>query len=238
MKNKRFLTALFGLLLLSLPVLAVFDVNNLSATLSNLRLELQRDYHKISVTQEDLKDNYEQQHQKMVDIIKDCNELSLMLYSQKQDYTFDLSYALERVSMEFKDFSDDRMPYDRIVASLDLEIDRYARLIESLRRLPPERKEVEIVPDSLAYHNDTLDFHLQMNEGVLNRTLEQEVLALSDTTGGAVPFILDEAGETDRDSCLFYASELLMLYARTKETVVADSIHYREAYLRLKESYE
>lgn len=234
MKQKR-LTLLFAILVTALPVLAVFNESNLNQTLRSLRNELQSDYQKMSKTQIRLQDNYAQQHQKMVDIMKECNQLSLMLYSQKQDYTFDLSYALEKVSNEYNDFNEDRMPYDRIVKSLDVEIERYARLLEALRRLPPERQEINVVPDSLAYRNDTLEQHLALNNG-MRLDLEAEAKALKDST--AAPFILDEQGEEDRDSCIFYASELLKMYAESKDIVVADSIHYREAALRLKESYD
>ena len=53
-----------------------------------------------------------------------------------------------------------------------------------------------------------------------------------------VPFVLDEQGEDDRDQCIFYAGEILKMYAETKAVVVADSIHYYETYLRLKETYD
>ena len=234
MRQKR-LTLLFAILVTALPVFAVFNESNLNQTLRSLRNELQNDYRKLSQTQVRLESNYERQHQKMVDIMKECNQLSLMLYSQKQDYTFDLSYALEKVSKEYNEFYEDRMPYDRIVRSLDVEIERYARLLESLRRLPPERKQIDVVPDSLAYRNDTLDQHLALNAG-MRLDLEAQAEALKDST--ASPFILDEQGEKDRDSCIFYASELLKMYAQSKALVVADSIHYREAALRLKESYD
>ena len=237
--KRRYSSIIFALLLFAIPAFAVFSGSNLSVTLKNLRNELEGDYHRISLTQEKLSTRYEEQHQKMVDIIKQCNELSLMLYSQKPDYTFDLSFALEKVTREYNDFNEDRMPYDRIVNALDIEIDRYARLIESLRRLPPELNDLEVVPDSLAYHNDTLDFHLQKNESLLQQALEQEMTALAEAEEkGEHPFLLDKEGEVDRDSCLFYASELLKMYADSKNQAVSDSIHYREAYLRLKESYD
>ncbi|MBQ6911065.1 MAG: hypothetical protein IJQ35_02735, partial [Bacteroidales bacterium] len=158
--------------------MAVFTGMDLDATLSNLRRELFHDYRQISRTQVQLQEKYAVQHQRMVDIVKKCNDLSLMLYSQKQDYTFDISYALEKVSQEFNDFNKNRTPYDRIVSSLDIEINRYARLIESLRRLPPELVEVEVVPDSLAYHNDTLDAHLMQNESLLQQELIGQVEAV------------------------------------------------------------
>ena len=233
-KKSLFLTG--AILLFSLPVLAVFNGNNLGATLRNLRRELQREHVQMSRTRDKISTNYEEQHEKMVDIIKECNELSLMLYSQKQDYTFDLCYALETIHTEYEDFNRDRRPYDRIVSGLDVEINRYARLIEALRRLPPERALVEEVPDSLAYHNDSLDYYIRDNESSrLERLIEEAARAQEDS---AAVFLLNEQGERDRDSCIFYASELLKMYAESRAIVVADSTHYVEAYLHLKESYD
>ena len=273
MKRRKLIGILIGLFAIAVPAMAVFTGMDLDATLSNLRRELHHDYRQIAKTQTRMERKYAVQHKRMVDIVKKCNDLSLMLYSQKQEYTFDISYALEKVSEEFNDFNKTRTPYDRIVASLDVEIDRYARLIESLRRLPPELRDLEVVPDSLAYHNDTLDAHLEHNESLLQQALQEQVaavLALNEAEAAArqeepivpnepqkavaaaepeapeeegeeetVPaFILSEAGQADRDSCLLYASELLKMYAQTREQVMADSTHYREARLRMDESYE
>ena len=246
MNKRKLLSIVVALLVMAVPAMAVFTGLGLDATLSNLRRELYHDYRKMDSTRERMDLKYADQHRKMVDIVKKCNDLSLMLYSQKQEYTFDISYALEKVSQEFNDFNNNRTPYDRIVATLDVEINRYARLIESLRRLPPELREVEVVPDSLAYHNDTLDAHLMHNESLLQQELQEQVEAVltmnaaQDTVAEAerIPaFILSDAGQVDRDSCLLYASELLKLYAQTREQVMADSTHYREAQLRMEESY-
>ncbi len=235
MKTHKLITILVALLVVAVPATAVFTGMGLDATLSNLRRELNYDYLHISSTREHMAARYDVQHQKMVDIVKKCNDLSLMLYSQKQDYTFDISYALEKVCEEFNDFNKNRTPYDRIVSSIDVEINRYARLIESLRRLPPELREVEVVPDSLAYHNDSLDVHLMQNESLLQQELEEQVKVI---LASKEAFILSESGQADRDSCLLYASELLKLYAERRELVMADSTHYREAELRMQESYE
>ena len=234
MKKRKLLSILFALLVMAVPAMAVFTGMGLDATLSNLRRELYHDYLQISKTHQQMESKYEVQHKKMVDIVKKCNDMSLMLYSQKQDYTFDISYALEKVTQEYNNFNKNRTPYDRIVSTLDVEINRYARLIESLRRLPPELRDVEVVPDSLAYHNDSLDVHLMQNESLLQQELHEQVEAVlaQDT-----PFILSENGQTDRDSCLLYASELLKMYAETRDLVMADSTHYREAKLRMEESY-
>ena len=243
MKKRKLLILVATLLFMAVPAMAVFTGLGLDATLSNLRRELYRDYKQIGHTRDQMESNYAVQHRKMVDIVKKCNDLSLMLYSQKQDYTFDISYALEKVSQEFNDFNKNCTPYDRIVSSLDMEINRYARLIESLRRLPPELRDVEVVPDSLAYHNDTLDAHLSHNASLLQQELQEQVEAIlafnaaQDTVSAEdrVPaFILSDSGQADRDSCLLYASELLKLYAETREQVMADSTHYREARLLME----
>ena len=248
MKKLRFLRRLAVLLAIATVTMAVFTGQDLDVTLSNLRRELYHDYKQIDKTQQRLKSKYEDQHQKMVGIVKKCNEMSLMLYSQKQDYTFDISYALERVTQEFNDFNKNRTPYERIVASLDFEIARYARLIESLRRLPPELEDLELVPDSLAYHNDTLDAYLMRDESLLQQELQEQVetvLTQNDTVKDETAikktssvFILSESGQIDRDSCLFYASELLKMYAEMREQVMADSIYFREARIRMEESYQ
>lgn len=245
MKKRKLLSILVALFAVAVPAMAVFTGLDLDATLANLRRELYHDYRQMSQTQELLKGKYEVQHNRMVDIVKKCNDLSLMLYSQKQDYTFDVSYALEKVSEEYEDFNKNRTPYDQIVSKLDIEINRYARLIESLRRLPPEFKEVEVVPDSLAYHNDTLDAHLLSNESLLQQALQEQVdelFAMMQEQEGILAtaeesmpaFILSEQGQADRYTCLFYASELLKMYADARQMTMADSTHYREAQLRMQ----
>ncbi|MBQ9661297.1 MAG: mechanosensitive ion channel [Bacteroidales bacterium] len=247
MKRNKLFSVYAALTIIALPAAAVFSGMDLDATLTNLRRELYHEYRQISRTQDQLQARYETQHQRMVDIVKKCNDLSLMLYSQKQDYTFDIAYALEKVTKEYYAFNKNRTPYDRVVTGLDIEIGRYARLIESLRRLPPELKYIEVVPDSLAYHNDTLDAHLSQNESLLQQELNVMLDSLLTQTiqqdsilqrASNSAFILSEAGQADRDSCMFYASELLKMYAQTRELVMTDSTHYREAHLRIKESYD
>lgn len=232
--KKHYLSILILFVAVALPLFAG-EPETLSKQLYSLRYELQRDYRQMSVTKVKMTNKYEEQHQKMVDIIRQCNALSLRLYSQKQEYTLDLCFALERVRDEYVDFNKDRTPYDRIVSNLDIEIDRYARLIEALRRLPPERTYIRNLPDSLAYHNDTLNLHLRLNSD--NRIdLAEEAKDLD--RNEALVFVLDKEGERNRDTCLYYATELLKMYAESREIVVSDSVHYQETYLRLKESYD
>ena len=233
MKKKQFFF-LAALLAITVPILAISYGKNLNRTLRMLRNELNVDYQQIDKNRERLTEDYEKQRQKMVDVMKECDQLSLTLYSQKQGFTFDVSYALQRVTQKYNEFNQDRGPFDRIVSNLNVEMERHARLIESLRRLPPELDTIVGIPDSLLIHYDSLN---PLFFSSTHLELDQEIKAMADSIS-MVPFVLDEQGEDDRQQCIFYAGELLKMYADTKAVVVADSIHYYETFLRLKETYD
>jgi len=233
MKKKRIL--FFAVLMaVAVPIFAISYGKNLNRTLRMLRNELSVDYQQIDKNRERLTEDYEKQRQKMVDVMKECDELSLMLYSQKQGFTFDVSYALQKVTQKYNEFNQDRGPFDHIVSNLNVEMERHARLIESLRRLPPELDTIAGIPDSLLIHYDSLN-PLFFSSAHLE--LDEEVKAMADSIS-IIPFVLDEQGLNDREQCIFYAGEILKMYAETKTVVVADSIHYYETYLRLKETYD
>jgi len=231
MKKKR-ITALLAAFLLTLPLSAVLGERNLASTLHSLRSELEQDYERIFTSQGRLAEQHGEQHEQMISIMKKCNELALMLYSQKQEYTFDLTYALESVTDEYNDFNRNRMPYDRTVGQLDIEIERLSRLIESLRRLPPQLQDIADLPDSLRYYNDSIKVDILELERQLGLT-EEDAEALEDDA-----FVLDEAGQLERDSCIFFATTLLKMYSANKEYIIEDSTHYENVHLRLKESYD
>ncbi len=234
--KKKLLTLTLTLCLCAIPLWAIVGGRSLTNTLKDLCTELKTAYQQRTEAQQRFNDDYERQHQRMIDVVTESNELSILLYTQEQEMTFDLAYALKKVTADYKAFSMDRRPYDHIVSSLNYEIDRNARLVEALRRLPPMMKEIEmeIVPDSLLYRNDSLDVHLADSIS----SLEKEIIKIAFKDSLSAPFVLDSIGETLRDSCIFFASELLKMNANNRATVIADSMHYQEAFLRLKETYD
>ena len=234
--KRRLSTIVFAILVFAIPVLSVVNGQPLTDVLRDLKTELSIDYERSTIEQEQFNTDYERQHQRMVDVITSANELSILLYTQDQNMTFDLAYALNKVSSAYKDFGKDRRPYDRMVHEHNIEIDRYARLIEALRRLPPIKKEieVEIVPDSLLFHGDSLTEEYK----AIASSLEKEVIRISVKDSLSSPFVLDQEGEVYRDSCIRLASELLKQQAQNRATIVADSTHYQAAYWRMKEAYD
>ena len=234
--KKKLLISTLSLLLFALPLWAIVSGRSLSLTLRDLCNELHEDFQLRSETQLRFDEDYERQHQRMMDVISKSNELSILLYTQEQDMTFHLAFALKKVTDEYNHFTRERRPYDHLVSSLNYEIDRYARLIEALRRLPPMKKEieVEIVPDSLLYRNDSIDLHISDSIS----SLEKEIIRIAAKDTIQTPFVLDSAGQAFRDSCIYLASELLKMHADNRQNVIADSTHYQEAYWRMQEAYD
>lgn len=271
--KKRILTTIAALIVTVLPALAVFNEKDLSHTLSVLRFELIQENRRMENSRSELNFNNEQQHRQMIDMIKQCNELSLILYSQNQDFTFDMTYALQEVSDKYTEFNKSRMPFDDIVEYLNVEVERYERLIESLRRLPPMLSAIDEVPDSLKEATDSLimimdtehmkqhmheegidlddNAHARTSKGALGNLLQvnqngaNPLNALAGVILGQKrdeiehgPFMLDSASCVDRDSCLFYARNLLKMYIEQREVIIDDNQHYQEMNQRLTETYD
>ncbi len=263
---KKLLPILAAFLLLAIPAYAVFNEKNFTRTLSILRSELHQENVKMEQLRALLNADSEVQHQRLVDMTRRCNELSLILYSQNQDYTFDLTYALEEVTKEYNDYTKQRMPFDEIVERMNLEIERYEHLAEALRRLPPVLDKIDAVPDSLSavmdtilfneathHHKDGYDFVGTRQEAGSD---DQPALAHFDGTEHGhsdhdhlieqiseyaqsvdQSFYLDEQGQADRDSCLAHTLSLLALYTEFRDRIVMDNDHYEGMKKRLEESY-
>jgi len=234
MSKRKTAAALLALCLLALPVWAVFNERDLAQTLSVLRYELQQDYLKMSRSEERLGRRNDSRHGQMVELMKKCNELSLILYSQNQDYTFDVTYALKEVTRQYNDFSTNKMPYDDMLARLNLEIDRYERLVASLERLPSQQRREEAPPVQMDSARRQRYDSLGIRTGHRERPEEPEG---RDSLRRERPFLLNEGSMEDRDSCLFYATALLNMYTQMRNRVIVDSDHYEDASARLDEIY-
>ena len=236
MKKKRILTLVLTLLVL-VPAYAVLNEKDLAQTLSVLRYELRSAWLASEERAERTQGRGARQHAQLVQMMQRSNELSLMLYSQKQDYTFDMTYALNEVSRQYDEFSSRKLPFDDIITRLDIDIDRYDRLIHTLKRLPPAQ--------IMAYRDSTgqlvyMDAAVWRNRRDSLRRARGETVTrrVMDTTGRTRPFVLDSLGQQDRDSCIFYAENLLRICRMQKEQLVRDSTHYAETAALLKSTYD
>ena len=223
---KKKITAILLSLLVLVPAFAVLSEKDLAHTLSVLRYELSASYRNSERMSSRMKGSGERQHARLVHMMQQSNELSLMLYSQKQDYTFDMTYALNEVSRQYDEFASRRLPFDDIIKRLDIDIDRYTRLIHTLKSLPPSTT-VEYL-DSLG-NVVMLDASVRVSR---NSGLERRY------GKGEHTFQLDSLGQADRDSCIFYAQGLLDISMAQKERLVTDSVHYEQTAGMLKSAYD
>ena len=232
---KRLLTFAFALCVSFLPLMAIVNGRTLPKMLKELHTELWTAYSQRADAQQRFKEDYDRQHQKMIDIISNTDELAIVLYTQEREMTFDLTYALKKASANYKDFGNDKMPYDRIVKNLDYEIDRYSRLLEALRRIPPI-KTTDGAKGVVRHHDDSTGVSTSGKASAL----EEEVIRLATINNNTVssPIALDKEGEIYRDSCMLYASRLMKMHADNRQKMVADSAHYQAVYQRITKAYK
>ena len=200
MKKKKLIPIVITAIMWIMPMSAAASGSPLSNnTLSDLNTELQTSYVQIPHMQAYYDDLYMKRHQELLDAINTSNKQSILLYTQENRMTFNMAYVLKKVTTDYKVFHKDKQPYEKDLNSLNFNIERYARLIESLRRLPPRMQEIEesLVPDSLLYHNDSLEIYLSQSASAL----EKEIIGISKDTATDA-FVLDAEGEQYRDSCI------------------------------------
>lgn len=199
------------MLFVSFSSYAVLKEKNLASTLSVLRAELEKSYNEQKQNMARYNARTEAQHKQMIAMMQKSDQTALMLYSQKQDFTFDMTYACHEATTQYREFSKNRMPYDRITSRLDTEIARYEALIESLRSLPPSMNK----PKAPAKGNGPKK---PANSG---NPKEQ-------------PFTLNAQGQADRKACLTYAIALKDNLKKMRESIIADSEHYNTVAEKLK----
>ena len=85
--KKKLLTLTLTLCVCAIPLWAIVSGRSLTNTLKELCSELQTEYQQRAEAQQRFNDDYERQHQRMIDVINKSNELSILLYTQEQEMT-------------------------------------------------------------------------------------------------------------------------------------------------------
>jgi len=132
---KRILTVLL-VLLTTLSAQAVLKEKDLQQTLQILRTELTTHHRELSQQIEMNRKQSEQVRQQLITTMQRSDQNSLMLYSQKLDYVFDLTYACHEATEQFHDFRRQQLPFQMFMEKADAEIARYDSLITSLKSMP------------------------------------------------------------------------------------------------------
>ena len=123
-------------LLTTLSAQAVLKEKDLQQTLQILRAELTMHHRELSQRIEMNRKQNEQVRQRLLETMKRSDQNSLMLYSQKLDYVFDLTYACHEATEQYYDFQRQQLPFKMFMDKTESEIARYVSLITSLKSMP------------------------------------------------------------------------------------------------------
>lgn len=146
MQKRLFLILMLSVLFL-LPTHAVLKERNIEGTLAMLRIELTEQHHRLERQSSLMK---KQRMEVMIDLITAMNrsqQNAMMLYSQKNGYVFDLTYACHEATEQYHNFKTNVAPFRTYVQNADGEIARYDSLINDLSSMYiqalPEKSKID-----------------------------------------------------------------------------------------------
>jgi len=136
MKMKRIITIVALIALFVADAGAVLKEKDLEQTLVVLRAEL-IDYHREMT---DVKSQRKEQNQQilsqLMETVKQSNQNALMLYSQKSDYVFDLTYACHEATEQYQSFLRQQLPFRNYLQRSEKELAKFDSLVVSLQQMP------------------------------------------------------------------------------------------------------
>lgn len=197
---------------------AVLKEKDLPQTLGVLRAELEHAFNEQQIMMERFEMYNMEQHANLIRMMQGSNQIALMLYSQNSDFTFDMAYACQAATEQYRQLKKRHLPYNKMIERIQAEIERYDSLIKALQDLPPRlmpNGELRRLPDSI------------------RKKMPKMVL---DTTRRNL-FILDEQGMADRAACVKYATSLRDNYIKILENVEMDQEHYERVSKRVEKLY-
>ena len=136
MTMRKAILIILTALLTALQVHAVLKEKDLPQTLQILRTELTNYHREMSMLITVNRQQNEQVRNQLLSIMKSSNQNSLMLYSQKQDYVFDLTYACHEATEQYHNFQRQQLPFKAYLTKVETDIARYDSLIGALQTMP------------------------------------------------------------------------------------------------------
>lgn len=130
--KKNIIILLLLALVSVLPAHAVLKEKNIDNTLSLLRLELTNYRSDLERQSGMMKAQQEQVMSTMLGVMNKSRQNSLMLYSQKTGFIFDLTYACHEATEQYQEFQKNVKPFRQYLETADVEIARYDSLINEL----------------------------------------------------------------------------------------------------------
>lgn len=117
---------------LALPSNAVLKEANLDTTLYMLRTELTNYHIDLEKQNQAAKAQQLAVIQELISIVKQADQNSIMLYSQRNGYIFDMTYACHEATEQFKKFKSKAVPFCQMIKKNNVEVARFDSLINYL----------------------------------------------------------------------------------------------------------
>lgn len=115
-----------------LPSNAVLKEANLDTTLYMLRTELTNYHIDLEKQNQAAKAQQLVVIQELISIVKQADQNSIMLYSQRNGYIFDMTYACHEATEQFKKFKSKAVPFRQMIKKNNVEVARFDSLINYL----------------------------------------------------------------------------------------------------------
>ena len=115
---------------------AVLKERDLEKTLEILRAELTEYHRQLSGMSTERKQQNEAIFSQLMETMKQSNQNSLMLYSQKQNYVFDMTYACHQATELYSEFKRSQVPFRNFLVTTETDIAKYDSLVNSLKVMP------------------------------------------------------------------------------------------------------
>ena len=126
---------------------AVLKEKNLDSTLVILRAELTKHYQELNDQRNEQRKQSQEVFRNLTQTMKQSNQNALMLYSQKQEYLFDLTYACHQATEQYQRFQRQQLPFREFINNTSGEIARYDSLINSLQAMPTNIMGAQAIKD-------------------------------------------------------------------------------------------
>ncbi len=152
------------LMIFSLDTFAVLKEKDLAGTLVILRKELTTVYHENTIRTANYQRRSQNAQNNMFDIMKKSDQNALMLYSQKKEYVFDLTYACHEATEQYRNFKAQTRPFQKFAEKTAFDVARYDSLILTLQNMP------DVVLDEESRENKAVCLALAVN---LQRQLKE-----------------------------------------------------------------
>lgn len=130
--KKRLYIIILLMVAFVLPSNAVLKEANLDTTLYMLRTELTNYHIDLEKQNQTAKAQQVAVIQELISIVKQADQNSIMLYSQRNGYIFDMTYACHEATEQFKKFKSKAVPFRQMIKKNNVEVARFDSLINYL----------------------------------------------------------------------------------------------------------